>query len=273
MNTKTLPAHGERRTYLRGCRCTPCSDTNYRYMSRYRLERARGTKRRVPSQPARAYAKTLRAAGWTTGQIATAASCAETEISRIIRGTNNTIRADIAARILAAKPSLETCTPTSFVPATGTVRRIQALMAIGHTLTSIADAADAHRSPLGKVLQGHYPTVTVATALSVARVYTQMSKKAGTSQRARNLAKRSGWHGPLAWDDIDDPNAQPETTDSNTVPRYLALAEDGEWLERTQGYSREHAAARLGVTRDNLQASIARARKHQNRNDDLGAAA
>ena len=91
--------------------------------------------------------------------------------------------------------------------------------------------------------------------------------------RARLYAQRNGWHGPLAWDDIDNPNEQPETAEDDATPRYLALAEDAEWLERTQGYTREHAAARLGVTRDNLQASITRARKKQHTRHELEAAA
>jgi DNA-binding NarL/FixJ family response regulator len=38
-----------------------------------------------------------------------------------------------------------------------------------------------------------------------------LSRIPGPSQRARNDARRKGWHGPLAWDDdIDDPTAKPD---------------------------------------------------------------
>lgn len=45
-------------------------------------------------------------------------------------------------------------------------------------------------------------------------------------------------------------------------PRYIALAEDCDELER-QGHTREQIAARLGVTRDGLQRALSLYRQKQ----------
>jgi len=251
--TRPIPPHGERARYLRGCRCSSCSKAHYRYMSRYRLDRERGTHRRVPGAPARKHAQALYDAGWTTSQIADAAGCLQTTVSRLLRGCHKTIRADIATRILAAKPTIAACSPTTFVPAVGTVRRVQALMSIGYTLNSIAQDVGMYRTALGNVLNGKRATVTVATAVAMARVYSRRSKTSGPSLRARLYAARQGWSGPLAWDaaSIDDPKARPET-DTTQAPESIrdiaaARADEIKHLGRF-GVAEEEIARRVGVT-------------------------
>jgi hypothetical protein len=43
-------------------------------------------------------------------------------------------------------------------------------------------------------------------------LYREYSHQAGPSEYTRSIARRNGWHGPLAWDGaaIDDPAAEPE---------------------------------------------------------------
>ncbi|MEU2603222.1 helix-turn-helix domain-containing protein [Streptomyces albus] len=260
MATKPLPPHGTRARYLRGCHCDACRAANYRYLTRYRLDRERGTRRRVDAEAPRRHAQTLYDAGWTTNQIAEAAGCAPTAISRILRGAHATIRADIAARIFAARPSLRTV-HVGFVPAIGTIRRIQALMVLGHPLASIAEHAGMHPSPLGHVLNGHRRTVTTTTATKVARAYNKLSRVPGTSVRARNHAANRGWHGPLAWDDnIDDPQAKPDTDTSGSCSSKsqqlaAARAADIQHLARF-GIPTHEIAARVGVTPEYVRAQL-----------------
>lgn len=204
-----IPSRG---CYQRGCRRPECENANYRYMSRYRLDRERSGLRRVDSGPAAAHVRELVKADWSCRQIATVADCAERTIVALCSGTYPTIRADIAARIVAAQPRISAVDPKSYVDATGTIRRVRALMAIGHPVKAIAAAADVHRCSVGKLICHEHQHVTASYASRVAAAYTALSKLPGINVRARNRAQSSGWYSPLAWDDnIDDPKSKPDT--------------------------------------------------------------
>jgi len=211
---RTPPQHGERRCYLRGCRLPECADAHYRYMSRYRLERERGSTRRTPSGPAAQRVLDLCAAGWTIGQIAIAAGCAERTVSNLREQRYQTIKNDLANRILKARPTLATVPATTRISAIGTVRRVQALMAIGHSLIGIAEAMGMAHTALSNTLCGRRPTVAVGTARSAQRVYREWAERPGTSRRSINRATAQGWAPPAAWndDEIDDPQAIPDWT-------------------------------------------------------------
>lgn len=98
------------------------------------------------------------------------------------------------------------------VPSIGTVRRIQALQALGWTHAQIADAADLTveciRSPICRGTN-----VYRSTAEGVAEAYDALAMKVAPDSRnarwCRTFARRKGWPPPLAWDDIDDPNEVP----------------------------------------------------------------
>lgn len=210
--TKTPPKHGERRCYLAGCRLPECRRANYHYMCRYRLDRARNQNRRVDSAPVIEHVRSLVDSGWSRSQIATAATCSERSVISLYHGYYATIRADLAARILAAQPRIDIVKGKSYVDATGTIRRVRALIAIGHPVARIAAAIGVHRTPLGKLITHGAERVTAQLARDVAALYKRGAGQPGNSVRARNRAVTEGWHGPLAWDDIDDPNCQPEST-------------------------------------------------------------
>ena len=70
----------------------------------------------------------------------------------------------------------------------------------------------------------------------------------------------------MAWDDdrIDDRAAQPAETwkrPRRTTHRSAEMAEDAAELSRREGHTREHAAARLGVSRPALDRAISRAQR------------
>lgn len=98
------------------------------------------------------------------------------------------------------------------IDATGTRRRIQALHVLGYSDREIADRLgktfqEVHkmRSLLARILPG--------TAEAVARVYEQLWDKPSIGPHAakvRALAARKGWHPPMAWDDIDNPDDDPD---------------------------------------------------------------
>jgi hypothetical protein len=92
------------------------------------------------------------------------------------------------------------------VDATGTRRRLQALIAIGWPRRALAERLGTR--PANILRQRR---VRAGTARRVARVYDQLSMTPGPDPRCAEAARRRGWAPPLAWDDdqIDDPRAQP----------------------------------------------------------------
>lgn len=210
--TRSLPAHGTRARYRRGCDCQPCSSASYTYAARYRLELHRGQYRRTDATPTQEHVQQLLAADWTMADIARAAACSESEIRGLAIRRYATVHRAVAARILAI-PTDQPPPAGHLVDATGTVRRIRALVAIGHPLLHIAQASGINNTPLGIIARGGRRQVETRTAELIAALYRRWAAKPGTSQRARNHAGRRGWHGPLAWgEDIDDPAAEPDTT-------------------------------------------------------------
>lgn len=98
------------------------------------------------------------------------------------------------------------------VPALGTLRRIQALHAIGHTGPEIAAAAGLSIGTLRSIQHHASTTVHRGTAEAVTATYDRMSMTRPNgrySERARRAAERKGWPPPLAWDNPDDPDEQP----------------------------------------------------------------
>lgn len=97
----------------------------------------------------------------------------------------------------------------AWVDATGTMRRLQALMANGWTsgeLTRRLGQRSSHGLQIGKFGRVHRDT-----AAKVAALYGELEHIEGPSQRARALYRNRGYLPPGAWDaaTIDDPAANP----------------------------------------------------------------
>lgn len=102
------------------------------------------------------------------------------------------------------------------VDATGTRRRVEALMALGWSSNIIGQRAGV--GPTNMTRLRNAPTITTAMATRIAQVYNDLSMTLPPVTQAvanvRNLARRRGYLPPLAWDDdaIDDPDASPRGT-------------------------------------------------------------
>lgn len=96
---------------------------------------------------------------------------------------------------------------TRKVDATGTHRRIQALMVNGWSLDQIMERAGYRKS--GNWIKYDATTLHVNTAAKIAEVYNELWDKPGPSKWTRTWARNQGYLPPLAWDDdtIDDPAA------------------------------------------------------------------
>ena len=95
-------------------------------------------------------------------------------------------------------------------PATGTVRRLQALMTLGWPCHAIAPHLGVSSGEaVHRLLSRKFVNQSVRER--VAAAYEQLSMKPGPSQETRNRALRNGWVPPLAWNEgeIDNPKARP----------------------------------------------------------------
>ncbi|MFF1684642.1 hypothetical protein [Streptomyces sp. NPDC058254] len=212
MTTTThAPSRG---CYQRGCRRPECAQANYRYMSRLRLEHSRGQRRRTDTTQSRHHIERLMAADWTQAQIARAAGLVHHIISDIRHG-KQTISNATAYAILSV-PIGPPPANIRDVDATGTTRRLRALVAIGWPIEQLAPQLGIFPTALGNIARGELANVRATTADSVALLYQHLIRESGPSNRARILARKKGWHGPADWDDIDNPNCRPDTSTAST---------------------------------------------------------
>lgn len=191
----------------------------------------------VDAEPARRHTRNLMAAGVSIQRLARAAEVGQATVSGILytRGTRpraEQLRQENARRILAVRPEHVVA---GRVDATGTRRRLHALMAAGWPVYRIGPYINRHPHYTSYLLRQH--RVYATTAHAVATVYDQLWNQdpirngivPGTAKRVRNLAASNGWAPAGAWDDdtIDDPSAHPEWTGECGTDR-------GYWVHKRQ---------------------------------------
>jgi transcriptional regulator with XRE-family HTH domain len=250
--------HGERRCYLAGCRRPECLDAHYRYMSRYNLDRNRGKLRRVDSKPVSDHLKKMHDAGWSDKQIAERSGAKEGTIWHHRNRKHPTISRELSDRILAVEVTAPSGPGGAFVDSVGSMRRLRALSRMGYTAAHIAKEVKLSTHTIGELTSGSRSKVSASTARVIADLYERWSATLGPSVQTRRYAERKEWGSPLVWDNIDDPNEEPNF--GKQVSRVTALAEDCFELVEKQGYTRALAAERLGVKRDALDVAISRYR-------------
>lgn len=198
-----------------GCKCQPCRDAKNKADTLRLLLNASGRPVRIPAAPVAAHLRKLLEAGMGWARITRAAKASSCTVARILNG-QELVRRSVAERLLAVqyRPA-----PGRYVEATGTRRRIQALIAIGHPIAGIAAEVGADQSVITDILNNQ-DRIRGITADRIAAGYDWLARRPPVTSRetaasaCRNRALRNGWAPPAAWDDdtIDDPNAIPEWT-------------------------------------------------------------
>lgn len=204
-----------------GCRCDGCQ--HLRRMERQRRRkrlRASGREElitaRVPVIPVRDHLLLLRDVhGLGLERIADASGIARGTLDNIVYGkgarnrmplSERTIDPAVAAIVLDIRPS---DVPPAKVDATGTIRRLRALVAIGYLQSDLSRCLGWDSATTAQVTGGRRKRVSSETAAAVRALFDELwdAPLTGTTeaQRARRQAAVKGWQGPLAWDDIDNP--------------------------------------------------------------------
>ncbi|WP_167198019.1 hypothetical protein [Brevibacterium pigmentatum] len=189
--------------------------------------------------------------GWK--RVAKAAGITSSTLYPLLYGRGGTdprpIRKQISkaleAKLLAVTPDMA---DGSIVDNLGSVRRLQALAAIGWSQHRLAREFDMFPGNFGKVIHGERGGIRVSTAKQIGEFFNEnwstppvaatRFEQAGIT-RAKREAAAKGWVTAAAWDDIDDPTEVPkadignEVTDSRAastlekLDRLELLARDG----------------------------------------------
>ncbi|MEU4772941.1 hypothetical protein [Micromonospora sp. NPDC023644] len=204
----------------------------------------------VDPAPVREHILALRRRGIGRDTLARNAGVTEHTIRRILGGKTTKVHVTCARKLLAV-----TNPQMPYVDATGSRRRLQALGTLGWDQSTLSARIGWSVGNLNLIVSGRRKNVTPATADLIHQLYEELSPvpaPAGyPASRAKVSARRHGWAPPLAWDDIDDPNEQPnlggpdtdELVDEVAVRRAL----EGDRVRLTEA-ERVHAF-RIGLKR------------------------
>jgi hypothetical protein len=224
--------HGTRACFLRGpgpgtgpgCKCRKCSAAHYTYNTGRERAIIRGQWQPfTDAEPVREHIRSLTAAGLTEKNVADLAGVAQGSVFHLMHGTKGSppgrkIRREAAAKLLAIRAVADAIPAASVMPSAGTVRRLQALVAIGWPMSWLASRLGMKRSNLWALMRG--TQVRAATAAAVRELYGELwgtppaqgtPREQSVSRQAVAFAARRGWAPAMAWDDdaIDDPAATP----------------------------------------------------------------
>lgn len=213
MTTTHIPSRG---CYQRGCSHAACSRISRDYEIQLQLDHLHGFRRKIDATQTRTHIERLLANKWIDRQIAAAAGVSRTAIRDIAHGQTD-VRATTAAAVLAIRIGPPPVRVLG-VDATGTARRLRALMHLGHTSQVISAHTGIGDDKVLRIAAGWFPRVSEKDAATITLAYRQLMATPGRSSKTRQRARKKGWHGPLAWDAIDDPDCQPEAERDRRQP-------------------------------------------------------
>lgn len=237
--THTPPhEHGQTRTYRGPHRCR-CEDCRAVHVAAQRERRAEVREKRraanpapprlVPVEVVTEHLRALRASGLALTRIAERTGMDERYLFHLLDPARAAevkgrpcahVTVATRDRILAVQPAryVHEVSGRARVPSVGTIRRLNALQALGWPSAALAREAGLSSGAMTEIRTQEW--VKVSTAAAVARTYdrlwnrlppddTPQARSAIT--KALRRANAEGWLPPLAWDDhqLDDPAAQP----------------------------------------------------------------
>lgn len=152
------------------------------------------------------------------------------------------------------------------VDATGTRRRLQALMAIGWRNRDLGARLGITGEGVDRTCNNRR-LVHVRTAARIAALYDELWDKPGPSDETRRRAAAKGWPPPLWWDDdlIDDPTATSDYTPYRKASRTDRRAKAARTVAdlSAKGLSAREIGEHLGISRRHVERFRAEIRAKQ----------
>lgn len=192
-----------------------CGACYMRHMTRQKAY-GRWESKLIDAQPARDHVTALRAAGLGLQSISQQSGVSRFAIQTLMNGRARNGRREPPSRQitrhnaehLLAIPIPEARHHNGYLPSTGSRRRLQALIAIGHTRDALAHQSGVNRETIERLAAGAQEWVTPTNADKIRALFTELQMTPGPSTRSRRHAAHHGWPLPLDWDEdrIDDPS-------------------------------------------------------------------
>ena len=216
----------------------------------WQVARARGVPTApVPVGPVREHVLSLRGAHVSQRAIARAAGCSATLVRDIERAKYSRVCRGPAARLMRLSVADVVASrelPKDRVPAIGAVRRVRALLALGHSHATITTAGGPGWNSGDVTRDPDRQWTFLAVHEAATRAYGALSMCPGTNGLVRARAAAAGYLPPLCWDeeDLDDPAAVPHLARRHNehldLDEFMWLVDAGEAPAR--------AALRCGVS-------------------------
>jgi DNA-binding Xre family transcriptional regulator len=266
--------HGTRTAYvLDRCRCLRCAKANaLSENERYRQKAYGRYDKYVDAEPVRAHVRELSAQGMGHKRIARAAGISNATLTKLVFGTyasmNGPSRGRYGKGDLVRGPSKRLLRTTADklmaveldladgvqVDATGTTRRVRALVALGWSQSKLANRLGIRRSNF-HLARGDRAAVLAVTAKAVDELYDELSMVIPPQEthrdkisvsRALKYSKARGWLPPLALDDeyLDDPTYKPGSLVADD------FEDEGSILDQSAIYRRMHGDRNVRLTKD-----------------------
>ena len=209
----------------------------------------------VPAAPVVEHYMVLRKTGLSCRRIADMAGLNRATLHMLGEWTDNScVRAETAQKLLSLPIPNGLVDGGALVDATGTKRRLHALMAIGWPIWLLAEKVGISRYTLEHAL---FKSVQVKakTAAAVAGLFDTLQMTPGPSEVTKRCARKRGWVLPFQWDEdeIDDPTAEPYVGENRWVPfmeRYQELKE--------LSLSDSEIASKLGIQLESVERTLRR---------------
>lgn len=186
--------HGTRAMYTKHkCRGTACREASRAYEATRRRQRAYGIEAdRVDAQPVREHVEYLRDNGVSYKALSKACGVGRSTIQNMLFGRKDRghapyarVASSTAEKILAVKPTIDNMAAGRPIEATGTIRRLQALVTIGYSITSLGERLSMTPGNTATLMQRDQ--VTVATARKVRSLYSELWDKPNQPTQWRKL--------------------------------------------------------------------------------------
>lgn len=232
-------------------------ERRYRYQKRRRLQLLEGTWQTTPlvsPDRARAHLLELHELGWSIAALEDLLGEGHGQLGALLyEGHHAAVRQitrERQERILGLVLDLDRVPDIRHVPSLGARRRVQALSVIGWSQGNIADLLGVTQQALANSLRTDVMTARVARRIR--DIYAELEMNQGPSPRTRKHAAAQGWAPPAAWDDIDDPHEQPDSSRWSEPTSLGVLTEQDLTDCASWGLTREQAGQRLGVQPDSV---------------------
>ena len=186
------------RSYWTTCHCDACTIER----SRKRKLHSVGKPYRVPNEVAWAELTQRFEQGWSARAVASACGVPDYYFSDHHAEWKR-------GNVMRLGPVLAQAVMTMGRPTAGQVgaepsrRRLRALAVIGYSLTTMSEETGIKVSALA-MIRNRNLRCSAITAATIEDTYSRLHMTPGPDGQAITSARAKGWHGPLAWDDIDN---------------------------------------------------------------------